>query len=331
MNKYPLFSSEVNIDDINFSNINYNDNKQFVNIKYGESNNTLYIQSPLLKFIEPITKQKNNYKSLFLFLTPHDPTTHSFIKLINSIEQKSLDYINQFTENNLDINQIIKSYDLDTDDSKQIVMYIKTTLLDQTKIEYHDDDITYEELNNLVSIVNLKLIFEINMFWLSNTKIGVYLKPLKIKAIDISDNPIIDFRDDESPTPYDFLNTEVDPISKILNNSSTMKLNDSAFKSKKDISLDSTKLNNFIKKNNISEILEDKLINKCIYLKHSSSNKSNNSNKKDNISVSSDSSIRITELARKKNIKEKKRGRPKKDKEESNNTSEINLKHINKR
>lgn len=334
MNKYPLFSNEVNTDNINFSNINYNDNKQFVYIKYGETNETLYIQSPLLRFIEPIIVQKNNLKSLYLFLTPHDPTTYSFIKLISSIENKCVDYINEITENNLEINKIIKNYDLDTEESnsKQLIMYFKTTLLDQTRIEYQEEYITYEELNNLVSKVNLKFIFEINMFWLSNTKIGLYLKPLKIKATDISNDPVIEFRDEDSPSSFDFLNTEVDQIKKILNKS-VNKLNDSAFKSKKEL------INNPIKRNNISEILENKLKNEFNNLKQSSEdiNEFNNlkqslediNERKTSVSISSDSSVRITELTRKKNIKEK-RGRPKK-KDDSNDTSDldINLNNIN--
>lgn len=336
MNKYPLFSSEVNIDNINYSNINYNDNKQFIYMNYGDSNETLYIQSPILKFIEPIIKQKNNHKILYLFLTPHDSTTYSFIKLINNIENKSLKYVNHITDNNLDINKTIKNYDLDTEDSKQIIMYFKTTLLDQTKIEYQNEFITFEDLNELVNKVNLKLIFEISMLWLSNTKLGLYLKPLKIKAIDIVESPIIDFRDENSPSPHDLLHTEVDHIERILNSSTVINLNDSAFNTKKfkNIESENYNLKNFIKDNS-TDLIENKLKNELFNLKKSSSRnsiKSTKQTKQTSESISSESSsVRITEFARKKNVK--RRGRPRKQKEDSDNTSDIdiNLNNINLR
>lgn len=337
MNKYPLFSSEVDIDNINYSNINYNDNKQFVYMKYGNLNETLYIQSPILRFIEPIIKQKNNHKALYLFLTPQDPTTYSFIKLINNIENRSLEYINQITDNSLEINQIIKNYDLETEDSKQLIMYLKTTLLDQTKIEYQDEYITYEDLNELVNRVNLKLIFEISMLWLSNTKIGIYLKPLKIKAIDIIDIPVVEFREEEdSPSPHDLIHTEVDHIAKILKSSAAMSLNDSAFNTKRFKNTESEHFNlkNFIKEDNISELIEEKLKNELLNMKKSSSRNSIKPTKQKSTSISSESSsVRITEFARKKNVKEKRRGRPRKQKEDSDNTSDIdiNLQNINSR
>lgn len=334
MNKYPLFSGEVDIDNINYSNINYNDNKQFVYMKYGDSNETLYIQSPLLRFIEPIIKQKNNHKTLYLFLTPQDTTTFSFIKLINNLEQRSLEYINSLIDNNLEVNQIIKNYDLDTEDNKQLIMYLKTTLLDQTKIEYQDDYITYEDLNELVNKVNLKLIFEISMLWLSNTKIGIYLKPLKIKAIDIIDIPIVEFRDeDDSLSPHDLIHTEVDHIAKILNSSAAMSLNDSAFNTRKFKNTESEKFNlkNFIKEDKLSDLIEEKLKNELLNIKKTSSRNSIKSKQKSDSISSESSSIRISEFARKK--KEKRRGRPRKQKEDSDNTSDIdiNLQNINSR
>jgi hypothetical protein len=232
MNKFPLLSTEVDLSKIKISDVNYNDNKQFCHIIYNQ-NESLYLQSPILKFIEPIVVQqhsRNNYKQLYLFLTPQDSTTFSFIELISKIESICLDTVNNLMNKILNVNSLIKIHDTETEETnRQIYMYLKITLLDQTKIEYNNKQISIDELNNLVRKVNLKIIFELNMLWLSQTKIGIYLKPIKIKAIDIIEDPILSFRDDDSPIHNNLLLTEVDNIHNIVNRN-VISLNESIFK-----------------------------------------------------------------------------------------------------
>ena len=266
----PLFSKEIDINNINISDINFNDNRSFCYISHGESNGSIYLQTPVVRYIDPIVQQQNNHNALYLFLTPHDSSTKDFIKLINNIEAKCIKHINA-SNKKISLNTVIKTYDFETTEhNKQVFMYLKVILLDQTKIEYQDERISLEQLNELVKKVNLKLIFEINMLWISQTKIGIYLKPLRIKAVDIVNEPIIDFReDDSSPCPNDMLHTEVDHIKKIFNNNeSVMTLNDSAFntniskqKVKKNVETSEIYIGNFIKSSGDDSSYQHKLQN----------------------------------------------------------------------
>ena len=298
---YPLLPPEIDIKKIKISDINYNDNKQFCNVTYHQ-NGTLYIQSPTFKFIEPIIIEqhvRNNHKALFLFLTPQDSNTYHFIELINKIENECVNTINNLHNRTLVANSIIKVFE---EENKQIYMYIKITLLDQTKLEYNNNNITIEELNNLVRKVNLKVIFELNMLWISQTKIGVYLKPIKIKAIDIIEEPEILFRDEDSPIHNNLLYTEVDNIHNIINNNA-MSLNESAFPKLNKSFEHIESIVNIQSKINIENdsSTSDKL---DILQMNSSSSKDMiepilNSNLDNSDSVDSSSSIKIEQISRK--------------------------------
>jgi hypothetical protein len=198
-----------------------------------KNNESLYLQTPFFKFIQPVEKINSNgktYNEIYLFLTPQDPTTNSFIELINSIETKSGKHINSLSHKQLSISQVIKSSILDDENSNQVIKYIKVKLLDQTKIEHNKKRISITELNELINKVNLKFIFEINMLWLNSNKMGIYLKPLKIRAIDILPELEFEFRDDPNiDSPHENNQTEYDNIKSILNNQPLMSLNDSIF------------------------------------------------------------------------------------------------------
>jgi len=237
MSKYPLFPNEIILDDINFSNINYSNNKEYFCISYGETNQTLYLQSPLFKFIQPITReQKNNlFNDLYLFLTPQDSNTFSFIDLINNLESKMLLIAEQFNSN-ISSTSNIKSYELDeennnTNQIKQVVKYLKIKLLDITQLEYNNNSITIDQLNDLIEIVNLKLIFEISMAWITKTKVGLYLKPIKVKAIDIPKITKVEFRDDNDNSDIQHME-QTENIAQIINSQTIASLSDSAFKIK---------------------------------------------------------------------------------------------------
>ena len=315
---YPLLPTEVDVSKIKISDINYSDNKQFCHITYHQ-NGILYLQSPLLKFIEPIIIQqssRNNHKSLFLFLTPQDSNTFNFIELVKKIEKASVETINKMTNKVLVANPLIKIHRTE-EANKQIYMYIKITLLDQTKIEYNNKLISIDELNNLVRKVNLKVIFELNMLWISQTKIGIYLKPIKLKVIDIIDEPDILFRDEDSPIHNNLLYTEVDNIHNIINNNA-VSLNESIFKGINE------NTDNFIKPPEQNINFQKKLQDELFIINNSSDKELNKLE-----SISSSSSICIEQISRKKTTKEKK---PISNKSESiSSSSSINIEQLSRK
>lgn len=203
MNIIPLFSNEIDFSKIEFLlNNDKIDNK--IIYYFTHNNNNLYLQTQIFKFLQPIeSKVINNkiYNEILLFLTPYDKTTNIFINLIDYIEKKCLNYINNITDNNVILNPLIKVIEINDDQQPtKYIKYIKIKLLNSTIIEYNKNQIDFNILNEMINNVNLKLIFEINTIWLSNNKIGLFLKPIKIKVIDIPSLQIIEFREEnESP------------------------------------------------------------------------------------------------------------------------------------
>ena len=263
MSKYPLFSNEVDIEKIIFSDINYSNNKQYSCISYGNTDQTIYLQTPTFKFIQPITPKNNDkssqsYNELYLFLTPQDPSTYQFVNLMSQIEQKGQEMIDQY-QNNISVIPIIKSCVIDDDDNlnesnhnqnhnqnqnlnhnndsdkdndndcKQVIKYLKVKLLDLTQLEYNKQTITISQLNNMLNEVNLKMIFEINMAWITKNKMGIYLKPVKIRAINVPKIIDVEFRDEDSSSDISHLE-QTENIKHMINNQSMMSLGDSAFK-----------------------------------------------------------------------------------------------------
>ena len=202
------------------------------------------MQSPTFKFIQQITQKNNSlhsFNDLYLFLTPQDSSTFEFIELMNNLEIKCQEIIDQH-KNNMSVISIIKSCDIDDDNQendptkyqiKQVVKYLKIKLLDMTQIEYKNEYITIDQLNNLVEFVNLKLIFEISMAWITKNKVGIYLKPIKIKAVDIPKVADVEFREDSEISDISHME-QTENIKQIINSQSLMSLGDSAFKTKRD-------------------------------------------------------------------------------------------------
>ena len=231
MNKYPLFSHEVDKKLLAFSTINHtnNNNNKFYNISY--DNNELFLQTPTFNFIEQIdTKSINNkiYNEIYLFLTPKDTTSGKFIKLVSDIETISHNYVKNELNDDYILQPSINTINI-SDDSNQVCRYIKVKLLDITKIEYNRRDISVDDLKKLLGKVTLKIIFEINMIWLNKSKMGLYMKPHKLRVEDIKIDTIIDFRDDYGEY-NDILQTEFPDKLKTILNTRDNQLNDSIFK-----------------------------------------------------------------------------------------------------
>ena len=258
-------------------------------------------------------------ESLYLFLTPQDSNTFNFIELVKKIEKACVETINKMTNKVLVPNPLIKIHRTE-EANKQIYMYIKITLLDQTKIEYNNKLISIDELNNLVRKVNLKVIFELNMLWISQTKIGIYLKPIKLKVIDIIDEPDILFRDEDSPIHNNLLYTEVDNIHNIINNN-VVSLNESIFKGINE------NTDNFIKPPEQNINFQKKLQDELFIINNSSEKELNKLD-----SISSSSSINLEQISKKKNPKGKKLPSDKQNKSESiSSSSSINIEQLSRK
>lgn len=321
MSRYPLFSSEVDKKLISFSSINNtdNNNNKFYNINY--DSNELFLQTPIFNFIEQIdTKVINNktYNEIYLFLTPKDTTSGKFIKLISDIETIGYNYVKSELDYDHVLQPIINTITI-SDDTNQVCRYIRVKLLDTTKIEYNKKEISVDDLKELLGKVTLKVIFEINMIWLNKSKMGLYMKPHKLRVENIKNDTIVNFRDDYIEY-NDILQTEYpDKLKNILNKDS--QLNDSIFKySEKPEKLERqdqdklTKntetiatLNKFIPSNKSTNNVnfEDKLKNELINihtqqeLPMNTNSKKSKSKSSPSISIDSDSSVKVSKYSRK--------------------------------
>jgi hypothetical protein len=273
MNIYPLFYNEIDLADvilddiIDVKNNKSSLNKRYTNIYYKEKNNKLYIQSPLLKFLFPISHINMDY-NLYLFLIPNDEITLLFFKLILNIERKGCDVL--FNDSNNEINYMtLKSYNIENSNtdipSNQILRYIKLHLTPDLSIELDNKitklkDMNLNELNSLINKVDLKLILDIENICAIGNKIAINIKTLKIKIIPCKIKTIIDFRDDEEYDNY-LLQTEYpENFNQLLNNelllNNIINKNEQVSNDVNDIFLDS---NRNIENNTIKNILENNL------------------------------------------------------------------------
>lgn len=303
---YPLLPSNIDITKIKISDINYIGNTPICNFLYNQ-NEILYIESPLLSFNKIVIDKNDNNRILYLsFDNDKDLNTYSFISLINSIQNLSIGTINKMTNNILSIRSIINIIKKD----ENIYMYMKTILTNQIKIEYNNKLININELNNLVNKVDIKIIFQLDRLEMSDSKVGVYLKPVRLRLKDIIIEPEISFRDEDSIIHNNLLYTEVDNIDNILNNN-IKPLNNTAFNSINENTdffvKQFTKNQNedtFIKQPEQNIDFQKKLQDE-LFIINNSSEKQNKSN-----SISSSSSVKIGQMSRtrkpKKTVSDKK-------------------------
>ena len=92
------------------------------------------------------------------------------------------------------------------------------------------------------------------MIWFNSAKIGLYLKPIKIKAIDILPEVDFEFRDDNNESLNDLAQTEYDNIRSILNNQSLMSLNESVFNQDKNTKKSNKSSKQTVSNNNTESI-----------------------------------------------------------------------------
>lgn len=284
MSNFPLFSKEIDISKVNLSDLKTIGSKRYFNILYDSG--SLILQTPIFKFINEVTTARVNgkiYNDLFLFLTPNDNSTYDFISLFSNLEQR-ISYLLENGHNirskNIVFSSFIKSYETESSENKKdkhIIRYIKTKLLDITKIDYNGNSIDIDVLNELINRVDIKMLFEINSIWLSNDnhiKINIFVKPIKIRAIDIVNDIDVEFRDDDLDVFNDFCQTEhPDIFRNQLNTNSILSINDSTFK----------QLNTFIPStgydNNVNVTIQKQLKTKLLSPKESKSSRSSKTSK----------------------------------------------------
>jgi hypothetical protein len=281
MSNFPLFSKEIDISKVSLSDLKTIGNKHYFNILYDSG--SLILQTPIFKFINEVTTSRLNgkiYNDLFLFLTPNDNSTYDFITLFSNLEQRIcylLENGHNIRSKNIVFSSFIKSYETESSENKDkhTIRYIKTKLLDITKIDYNGNSIDIDALNELLNRVDIKMLFEINSIWLSNDnhiKINIFIKPIKIRAIDIVNDINVEFRDDDLDVFNDFCQTEhPDIFRNQITTNSILSINDSTFK----------QLNTFIPStgydNNINVTVQNQLKTKLLSPKESKSSRSSKS------------------------------------------------------
>lgn len=286
MSNFPLFSKEIDISKVNLSDLKTIGNKHYFNILYDSG--SLILQTPIFKFINEVTTSRVNgkiYNDLFLFLTPNDNSTYDFISLFSNLEQRIcylLENGHNIRSKDIVFSSFIKSYETESTENKEkhTIRYIKTKLLDITKIDYNGNCIDIDVLNELINRVDIKMLFEINSIWLSNDnqiKINIFVKPIKIRAIDIVNDIDVEFRDDDLDVFNDFCQTEHPDIFKNqLNTNSILSINDSTLK----------QLNTFLPStgydNNVNVTIQKQLQTKLMNSKQSKSSKSSDEEYEDN-------------------------------------------------
>lgn len=204
MNSFPYFINEIKFDLINFlpmkeiSNISkMNLTKYYSNIEY--KNAKMYVQTPILKFIHPIQKINDKYY-LYIFLIPKDNNCMNFFNYILNLENYAIQ--NLFT--NGEINPItVKNYNLNDEEQglNQSIKYLKLILNYDTKLEIDQEiielsNLNIDEFNSLISLIDLKLIIDVDNICKVGNKVALNLNTLKIKIIPANNNDQIEFREE---------------------------------------------------------------------------------------------------------------------------------------
>ena len=210
------FAHEVNTKKISFSSFDLN-NKQIAELTYsdGPRQGPLYLQTPLLKFVNKITQKtinNNIYNELYLMIDPNNKSNILFMNILNEIDNKLKTFICSKTKK-LEIDHCIKSLNID----ETIINFIRMKLLKNTIIEYNNKSITISQLNNLINNIDIQVIIEINIIWGTNNKFGLFLKPIRLRAVNNIQN--INFRKNDDSDDMIELIKDNDNNNDIINSS----------------------------------------------------------------------------------------------------------------
>jgi hypothetical protein len=181
----PLTADNVKVEKMIYSNIQYNQNKKYINIFYENYPNKLYIQSPKLLYCVLAEKNKNYHELTIPLFNKKNSGIDKFVNLLKSIDKEIID-------------EALKNDEwFDKKNSKKTHKAIIKTIINENSNIYDNgvlilkllDEIQImDQENNNISIddiplnSHISLILNINAIWINNNKIGIYIKPVAIQV-----------------------------------------------------------------------------------------------------------------------------------------------------
>ena len=308
INLKPYLPNEFNLDNIIYSKVHHDsDTKKSIFLYDKEPKKKIYIQSPELKHIINLVRNKNYYELNLPLYGKKQSNINSFTKFIKELDNKIITDAKTnknewFNENNKNLRyrSLIKNIHddyIDTVEFKSGMFengIIKLKITQNTNVTTNSQKITPEQLK---LDQNVRTIFQIYAIWISGDLFGLYLKPIVIdqkykliEQIDFiaseSDNDTVYNTDVDNLTEYNNGYNDSDESDSDQNNSDNSESNNSeSNQSDSDQSNQSkeSKTSNCsnLVKNNLSDD-KNNINNKQIlnnlqdYLSESSDNKSTN-------------------------------------------------------
>jgi hypothetical protein len=226
INLKPYLSNEFNLDNIIYSKVYHDsDTKKSIFLYDKEPKKKIYIQSPELKHIINLVRNKNYYELNLPLYGKKQSNINSFTKFIKELDNKIItdaktnknEWFNE-SNKNLRYRSLIKNIHddyIDTVEFKSGMFengIIKLKITQNTNVTTNSQKINPEQLK---LDQNVRTIFQIYAIWISGDLFGLYLKPIiidqKYKLIEQ-----IDFiaSDSDNDTVY---NTDVDNLTEYNN------------------------------------------------------------------------------------------------------------------
>lgn len=191
----PFNISEINFDNIVYTNIKSNSKKTVVFLKYKKKNilKSLAIQTPtLLNINDPVKNQMNNSSDLDIPLYGKKENKISeFEKFLNELDNKiiydakinSSSWFSNFNTEEMNYQKLIRV----SEDKKFDKGMIRIKILN------NDDFSTNIQLNNQTKISQdeipknswVKMILEVHAIWINQNGFGLFLKPILVSFIPI--------------------------------------------------------------------------------------------------------------------------------------------------
>jgi hypothetical protein len=214
---------EINLDNINYGNVQGKNNRKCCFIKYNNKDRLLFQTCELYNINKPI--KKNDYYELDIPLYGKSINkTNAIIDFFNKLDQKNSSHGKQH------INEWINGYEhikyksiirKSTNENSEVFAngFIKIKIVPHTtRILYNNKIISPDKLK---SDTHIRLILECYALWITDKGFGLYMRPLMIEQKDII-HENIEFRPDSPDSPdehiyNDMLDTEMeDNISKVI-------------------------------------------------------------------------------------------------------------------
>lgn len=237
----PFNISEINFDNIVYTNIKSNSKKTVVFLKYKKKNilKSLAIQTPtLLNINDPVKNQMNNSSDLDIPLYgKKENKINEFENFLNELDNKiiydakinSSSWFSNFNTEEMNYQKLIRV----SEDKKFNKGMIRIKILN------NDDFSTNIQLNNQTKISQdeiprnswVKMILEVHAIWINQNGFGLFLKPILVSfiPIEIREYKFLEDSEDEVDDVIDSENSIFLKSQKMINDSnsetSILKLN----------------------------------------------------------------------------------------------------------